>query len=251
MPLRYKNITDEIKKRLDYELNVINEMGFADYFLIVWDFINFARKNNIAVGPGRGSAAGSIVSFCLYITSVDPIKYDLLFERFLNPERISMPDIDVDFCYERRQEVIDYVIEKYGADHVSQIITFGTMAARAVIRDVARVMNIPYSVADRIAKMIPIEIGITINKALESNPELTSIYNSDEQVKKLIDMSIKLEGLPRHASTHAAGILICNEPVIEHVPLNRQNDGTVSTQFTMNTIADLGLLKMDFLGCER
>lgn len=248
LPLRYKNITDEIKKRLDYELNVINEMGFADYFLIVWDFINFARKNNIAVGPGRGSAAGSIVSFCLYITSVDPIKYDLLFERFLNPERISMPDIDVDFCYERRQEVIDYVIEKYGADHVSQIITFGTMAARAVIRDVARVMNIPYSVADRIAKMIPIEIGITINKALESNPELTSIYNSDAQVKKLIDMSIKLEGLPRHASTHAAGILICNEPVIEHIPLNRQNDGTVSTQFTMNTIADLGLLKMDFLG---
>ncbi len=248
LPLRYKNITDEIKKRLDYELNVINEMGFADYFLIVWDFINFARKNNIAVGPGRGSAAGSIVSFCLYITSVDPIKYDLLFERFLNPERISMPDIDVDFCYERRQEVIDYVIEKYGADHVSQIITFGTMAARAVIRDVARVMNIPYSLADRIAKMIPIEIGITINKALESNPELTSIYNSDVQVKKLIDMSIKLEGLPRHASTHAAGILICNEPVIEHVPLNRQNDGTVSTQFTMNTIADLGLLKMDFLG---
>lgn len=248
LPLRYKNVTDEIKKRLDYELNVINEMGFADYFLIVWDFINFARKNNIAVGPGRGSAAGSIVSFCLYITSVDPIKYDLLFERFLNPERISMPDIDVDFCYERRQEVIDYVIEKYGADHVSQIITFGTMAARAVIRDVARVMNIPYSLADRIAKMIPIEIGITINKALESNPELTSIYNSDAKVKKLIDMSIKLEGLPRHASTHAAGILICNEPVIEHVPLNRQNDGTVSTQFTMNTIADLGLLKMDFLG---
>lgn len=246
--LRYTNITYEIKNRLDYELNTIKQMGFADYFLIVWDFINFARQNNIAVGPGRGSAAGSIVSFCLGITTIDPIKYDLLFERFLNPERISMPDIDVDFCYERRQEVIDYVIKKYGSDHVSQIITFGTMAARAVIRDVARVMDIPYAIADRVAKMIPIEIGITINKAMDDNQELMNLYNSDTQIKKLIDMSIKLEGLPRHASTHAAGVLICDEPVIEHIPLNRQNDGTVSTQFTMNTIADLGLLKMDFLG---
>lgn len=248
LPLRYQIVTEQIKKRLDYELDTINQMGFADYFLIVWDFINFARKNNIPVGPGRGSAAGSIVSYCLGITNVDPIKYDLLFERFLNPERISMPDIDVDFCYERRQEVIDYVIKKYGDDHVSQIITFGTMAARAVIRDVARVMDISYAIADRTAKMIPMELGITINKALEANPELLSLYNSDLLIKKLIDMSIKLEGLPRHSSTHAAGVLICDEPVTEYVPLNKQNDGTISTQFTMNTIADLGLLKMDFLG---
>lgn len=248
LPLRYQIVTEQIKKRLDYELDTINQMGFADYFLIVWDFINFARKNNIPVGPGRGSAAGSIVSYCLGITNVDPIKYDLLFERFLNPERISMPDIDVDFCYERRQEVIDYVIKKYGDDHVSQIITFGTMAARAVIRDVARVMDISYAIADRTAKMIPMELGITINKALEANPELLSLYNSDLLIKKLIDMSIKLEGLPRHSSTHAAGVLICDKPVTEYVPLNKQNDGTISTQFTMNTIADLGLLKMDFLG---
>ncbi len=248
LPLRYQIVTEQIKKRLDYELDTINQMGFADYFLIVWDFINFARKNNIPVGPGRGSAAGSIVSYCLGITNVDPIKYDLLFERFLNPERISMPDIDVDFCYERRQEVIDYVIKKYGDDHVSQIITFGTMAARAVIRDVARVMDISYAIADRTAKMIPMELGITINKALEANPELLSLYNSDPLIKKLIDMSIKLEGLPRHSSTHAAGVLICDKPVTEYVPLNKQNDGTISTQFTMNTIADLGLLKMDFLG---
>ena len=248
LPLRYPNLTDDIKNRLDYELETINKMGFADYFLIVWDFINFARKNNISVGPGRGSAAGSIVSYCLGITNVDPIKYNLLFERFLNPERISMPDIDVDFCYERRQEVIDYVIKKYGEDHVSQIITFGTMAARAVIRDVARVMDIPYAIADRTAKMIPIEIGITIKKAMEANQELMNLYDSDPTIKKLIDMSMKLEGLPRHASTHAAGVLICDEPVTEYVPLNKQNDGTISTQFTMNTIADLGLLKMDFLG---
>ena len=244
---RYKNVDNNLKERLNYELDIINKMGFADYFLIVWDFINFAHEKKIPVGPGRGSAAGSIVSFCLGITNIDPIKYNLLFERFLNPERVSMPDIDIDFCYERRQEVIDYVIKKYGEDHVSQIITFGTMAARAVIRDVARAMNIAYAIADKIAKMIPIEIGITISKALEENYELKAIYESDVKIKKIIDMAMKLEGLPRHASIHAAGILISDEPVINHVPLNK-NDGVISTQFGMNNIADLGLLKMDFLG---
>ena len=245
--LRYKNVDKKLKDRLDYELDVINKMGFADYFLIVWDFINFAHEKKIPVGPGRGSAAGSIVSYCLGITNIDPIKYNLLFERFLNPERISMPDIDIDFCYERRQEVIDYVIKKYGEDHVSQIITFGTMAARAVIRDVARAMDISYAIADKIAKMIPIEIGINIKKAMEENHELKEIYERDKKIKKIIDMSIKLEGLPRHASIHAAGILISDEPVINHVPLNK-NDGIVSTQFDMNNIADLGLVNMDFLG---
>jgi len=245
---RYKFITSNLKARLDYELEIINQMGFADYFLIVWDFINFARENKIAVGPGRGSAAGSIVAYCLKITDIDPVRYNLLFERFLNPERVSMPDIDIDFCYERRQEVINYVINKYGADRVTQIITFGTMAARAVIRDVARAMDINYSTADRVAKMIPSELGININKALELNKELLDLYKSDIVIYKLINMAIKLEGLPRHASTHAAGVLICNEPVMNHVPLIKQSDGSVSTQFSMNIIASLGLLKMDFLG---
>ncbi len=244
---RYTNITDDLIKRLDYELNTIKQMGFVDYFLIVWDFIKYAKDNNIMVGPGRGSAAGSLASYCLQITDIDPIEYNLIFERFLNPERISMPDIDIDFCYEKRQDVINYVIEKYGADHVSQIITFGTMAARNAIRDVGRALNIPYSDVDRIAKMIPMELKITISKALKQNTELLKEYNSNPQIKHLIDMSLKLEGLPRHSSTHAAGVVICDKPVMDYVPLNT-NDGVVTTQFPMTTLEELGLLKMDFLG---
>ncbi|MDE6357659.1 MAG: DNA polymerase III subunit alpha, partial [Eubacteriales bacterium] len=244
---RYENITKELNERLEYELNIIKDMGFVDYFLIVWDFIKYAKDNNITVGPGRGSAAGSIVSYCLKITDIDPIQYNLIFERFLNPERISMPDIDIDFCYERRQEVINYVIEKYGADHVSQIITFGTMAARNAIRDVGRALNMPYADVDKIAKMIPMELKITIEKALIQNPELLAEYENNPDVKHLIDMSLKLEGLPRHASTHAAGVVICNKSVMEYVPLNT-NDGVVTTQFPMTTLEELGLLKMDFLG---
>lgn len=244
---RYENITDYLIKRLDYELNTIKQMGFVDYFLIVWDFIKYARDNDIMVGPGRGSAAGSLASYCLKITDIDPIEYNLIFERFLNPERISMPDIDIDFCYEKRQDVINYVIEKYGADHVSQIITFGTMAARNAIRDVGRALNIPYADVDRIAKMIPMELKITISKALVQNPELLEEYNNNPQIKHLIDMSLKLEGLPRHSSTHAAGVVICDKSVIEYVPLNT-NDGVITTQFPMTTLEELGLLKMDFLG---
>lgn len=244
---RYDNITDYLIKRLDYELNTIKQMGFVDYFLIVWDFIKYARDNDIMVGPGRGSAAGSLASYCLKITDIDPIEYNLIFERFLNPERISMPDIDIDFCYEKRQDVINYVIEKYGADHVSQIITFGTMAARNAIRDVGRALNIPYADVDRIAKMIPMELKITISKALAQNPELLEEYNNNPQIKHLIDMSLKLEGLPRHSSTHAAGVVICDKSVIEYVPLNT-NDGVITTQFPMTTLEELGLLKMDFLG---
>lgn len=244
---RYDNITDYLIKRLDYELNTIKQMGFVDYFLIVWDFIKYARDNDIMVGPGRGSAAGSLASYCLKITDIDPIEYNLIFERFLNPERISMPDIDIDFCYEKRQDVINYVIEKYGADHVSQIITFGTMAARNAIRDVGRALNIPYADVDRIAKMIPMELKITISKALVQNQELLEEYNNNPQIKHLIDMSLKLEGLPRHSSTHAAGVVICDKSVIEYVPLNT-NDGVITTQFPMTTLEELGLLKMDFLG---
>ena len=244
---RYTNITDDLIKILDYELNTIKQMGFVDYFLIVWDFIKYAKDNNIMVGPGRGSAAGSLASYCLQITDIDTIEYNLIFERFLNPERISMPDIDIDFCYEKRQDVINYVIEKYGADHVSQIITFGTMAARNAIRDVGRALNIPYSDVDRIAKMIPMELKITISKALKQNTELLKEYNSNPQIKHLIDMSLKLEGLPRHSSTHAAGVVICDKPVMDYVPLNT-NDGVVTTQFPMTTLEELGLLKMDFLG---
>lgn len=244
---KYNSVTDELIKRLEYELNTINSMGFTDYFLIVWDFIKFAKDNNIIVGPGRGSAAGSIVAYTLNITNIDPIHYNLLFERFLNPERISMPDIDIDFCYERRQEVIDYVVKKYGADHVSQIITFGTMAARNAIRDVGRALALPYSDVDKIAKMIPMELKITIEKALKMNPELLQLYNKDETTKNLLDMSMKLEGLPRHSSTHAAGVVICDKPVMDYVPLN-SNDGVITTQYTMTTIEELGLLKMDFLG---
>ena len=244
---RYGAATDALARRMDYELSVIDGMGFTDYFLIVWDFIKYAKDRGIIVGPGRGSAAGSIVAYCLRITDIDPIQYNLIFERFLNPERISMPDIDIDFCYERRQEVIDYVIDKYGADHVAQIITFGTMSAKAVIRDVGRALAMPYADVDRIAKMVPFVLGITIEAALELNPELKAAYETEEHVKHLIDMSKRLEGLPRHASTHAAGVVICDEPVTNHVPLN-QNDGVVTTQFSMNTLEELGLLKMDFLG---
>ena len=234
-----------LKERLDYELGVIKRMGYVDYFLIVWDFINYARRNGIPVGPGRGSAAGSIVAYCLHITNIDPIKYSLLFERFLNPERVSMPDIDIDFCFERRQEVIDYVGEKYGADKVVQIVTFGTMAAKGVIRDVGRVMDLPYAYVDGISKMIPNELNITIEKALVMNPEFKQLYDSDEQVQYLIDMCKRLEGLPRHTSMHAAGVVICPKAADEFVPLSRGSDGSITTQFTMTTLEELGLLKMD------
>ena len=234
--------------KLDYELSVIQKMGYVDYFLIVWDFINYARTHGIPVGPGRGSAAGSLVSYTTGITNIDPIRYNLLFERFLNPERVTMPDIDIDFCYERRSEVIDYVIEKYGKDCVTQIVTFGTLAARGVIRDVGRVMDLPYNFCDTIAKNIPNELNITIDKALIMNPELRSMYESDETVKRLIDMAKRLEGLPRHTSMHAAGVVISQKAMDEYVPLSRSSDGTITTQFVMTTIEELGLLKMDFLG---
>ena len=245
---RYPEVTDELRERLDYELSTIKNMGYVDYFLIVWDFIKYAKDHGIAVGPGRGSAAGSIVSYCLGITTIDPIRYQLLFERFLNPERVSMPDIDVDFCFERRQEVIDYVVRKYGKDRVVQIVTFGTLAARGVIWDVGRVMDLPYAFVDTIAKMIPQELNITIDKALVENPELRRTYETDPQVKELIDMAKRLEGLPRHSSMHAAGVVISQKPVDEYVPLSRAADGSITTQFTMTTLEELGLLKMDFLG---
>ena len=238
----------DLIERLEYELDTIKNMGYVDYFLIVWDFIRFAKSQGIAVGPGRGSAAGSIVSYCLEITNIDPIRYQLIFERFLNPERVSMPDIDIDFCYERRQEVIDYVYQKYGKDKVVQIITFGTMAARMAVRDVGRVLAIPYAQVDKVAKMIPMELGITIEKALNTNPELKLAYDSDETTKNLIDMSMRLEGLPRHTSIHAAGVVIGSKPLDEFVPLSRGADNVITTQFTMTTIEELGLLKMDFLG---
>ena len=237
-----------LRERLDYELGVIRTMGYVDYFLIVWDFINYAKSNGIPVGPGRGSAAGSIVSYCLKITNIDPIKYNLLFERFLNPERVSMPDIDIDFCFERRQEVIDYVGRKYGADKVVQIVTFGTLAAKGVIRDVGRVMDLPYAFVDSIAKMVPNELNITLDRALELNPEFRKLYQEDEQVHYLIDMCKRLEGLPRHTSMHAAGVVICQKSADEFVPLSRGSDGSITTQFTMTTLEELGLLKMDFLG---
>ncbi|MCM1088143.1 MAG: DNA polymerase III subunit alpha [Muribaculaceae bacterium] len=245
---RYPEDDGTLQERMEYELHIIKTMGFVDYFLIVWDYINFCRENGIAVGPGRGSAAGSIVSYCLRITNIDPIKYSLLFERFLNPERVSMPDIDVDFCYERRQEVIDYVSQKYGSDKVVQIVTFGTMAAKGVIRDVGRVMDLPYAYVDSIAKMVPQELNITIDRALEMNPELKKLYTEDVQVQELINMSKRLEGLPRHTSTHAAGVVICPEAAEKFVPLSRGVDASITTQFPMTTVEELGLLKMDFLG---
>lgn len=245
---RYGEERKELSERLDYELSIIRNMGFIDYFLIVWDFINFAKTNGIIVGPGRGSAAGSIVAYTLAITDIDPLKYDLLFERFLNPERVSMPDIDVDFCYERRGEVIDYVVSKYGKENVAQIVTFGTLAAKGVIRDVGRVLNMPYTQVDVIAKMIPNELNITIDKALKMNPMLKKEYDEKADIRYLIDMSKRLEGLPRHTSMHAAGVLISQKAVDEFVPLSRSSDGTITTQYIMTTLEELGLLKMDFLG---
>ena len=245
---RYHPVTDALKKRLDYELSTIKNMGYVDYFLIVWDFIKYARDNDIMVGPGRGSAAGSLVAYTLGITQLDPIRYDLLFERFLNPERVSMPDIDVDFCFERRQEVIDYVRRKYGDDCVVQIVTFGTLAARGVIRDVGRVLDMPYAQVDTIAKMVPQEPNITIDKALGMNPEFRKAYEEQEDIHRLIDLAKRLEGLPRHTSMHAAGVVISQKDVSEYVPLSRAQDGSIVTQFTMTTLEELGLLKMDFLG---
>ena len=245
---RYPDDDGVMKERLEYELNVIKNMGYVDYFLIVWDFIKYARDHGIAVGPGRGSAAGSIVSYTMGITNIDPMRYQLLFERFLNPERVSMPDIDIDFCFERRQEVIDYVVRKYGKDRVVQIVTFGTMAARGVLRDVGRVMGLPYNFVDSIAKMVPQELNITLEKALKMNPELRKSYENDPQVHELMDMSRRLEGLPRHTSMHAAGVVISQKAVEEYVPLSRASDGSITTQFTMTTLEELGLLKMDFLG---
>ena len=245
---RYQPVTEALKERLNYELSTIRNMGYVDYFLIVWDFIKYARDHDIMVGPGRGSAAGSLVAYTLGITQLDPIRYDLLFERFLNPERVSMPDIDVDFCFERRQEVIDYVRRKYGDDCVVQIVTFGTLAARGVIRDVGRVMDLPYAQVDTIAKMIPQELNITIDKALQMNPELKKAYEDEKEIHELIDTAKRLEGLPRHTSMHAAGVVISQKDVSEYVPLSRASDGSIVTQFTMTTLEELGLLKMDFLG---
>ena len=245
---RYPDDTGKLKDQLTYELSIIQKMGYVDYFLIVWDFIKYSRDHEIAVGPGRGSAAGSLVSYTLGITNIDPAKYQLLFERFLNPERVSMPDIDVDFCFERRQEVIDYVVRKYGKDRVAQIVTFGTLAARGVLRDVGRVMDMPYAFVDSIAKMVPQELNITLDRALKTNPEFKTLYDTNEQVKELVDMSMRLEGLPRHTSMHAAGVVISQKAVDEYVPLSRAQDGSLTTQFTMTTLEELGLLKMDFLG---
>ena len=251
LKMRYPDVDEALTQRLEYELSVIKSMGYVDYFLIVWDFIRYAKDHGIMVGPGRGSAAGSIVAYCLEITSIDPIRYQLLFERFLNPERVSMPDIDVDFCFERRQEVINYVVEKYGTDRVVQIVTFGTMAAKGVIRDVGRVMDLPYAFVDGIAKMIPRGQNnqpVSLERALEMNPDFRKLYQEDEQVHELIDMSRRLEGLPRHTSMHAAGVVISQASIDEYVPLSLGSDGSVVTQFTMTTLEELGLLKMDFLG---
>ncbi|MDU5323409.1 MAG: DNA polymerase III subunit alpha, partial [Peptoniphilus harei] len=244
---RYENVTDEIKERFEFEFNTIKNMGYVDYFLIVWDFIRYARKHEIQVGPGRGSAAGSMVSYCLGITDVDPLEFDLLFERFLNPERVSMPDIDIDFCYERREEVIDYVNRKYGDSHVAQIVTFGTMAARNAIRDVGRALDMSYAKVDYIAKQVPQALNMTIEKALEVSETFKGIYDGEEDSRLLIDMALKLEGLPRHTSTHAAGVVISKDELTEYVPLTR-NDKIIATQFNMIELEELGLLKMDFLG---
>ena len=245
--LEYEKLSEEIRTRAEYELGIIKKMGYVDYFLIVWDYIHYAKTHDIPVGPGRGSGAGSIVAYAIGITDIDPLKYNLLFERFLNPERISMPDFDVDFADDKREKVIEYVCQKYGYDHVSQIITFGTMAAKMVIRDVARVLDVPYSDADKLAKMIPNEIHITIKKAMEQNRELKDLYDSDPETKKILDIAMALEGMPRQASTHACGIVITKEPVDTYVPLYVR-EGNISTQFIMTTLEELGLLKMDFLG---
>lgn len=248
LPIRYKPVTGECCSRLDYELDVIRKMGYSGYFLIVWDFVNYARRSEIPVGPGRGSAAGSIVAYLLGITNIDPLRYGLLFERFLNPERVSMPDIDIDFCYENRSKVIDYVAGRYGADRVAQIITFGTMAAKAAIRDVGRALNLPYGEVDRIAKLVPNELGITLKRALEVSTELKTLYQSDETVRRLIRLALAVEGLPRHASTHAAGLVIAKEPLTHYVPLQNSSEGFITTQYDKDRIEDLGLLKMDLLG---
>ena len=240
-----ENPSEEIIERENYELGVIEKMGYTDYFLIVWDYVHYAKSHGIPVGPGRGSGAGSIVAYAIEITDIDPIKYGLIFERFLNPERISMPDFDIDFDYEKRQEVIDYVSEKYGHDHVSQIITFGTMSARMVIRDVARVLDLSYAEADKLAKMIPNELHITIAKAMEQNKELRDLYDGNNEIHNLLDIAMALEGLPRQASTHACGIIIAREPVVNYVPLYARDD-IISTQYIMTTLEELGLLKMDF-----
>ena len=241
------NVDQALRDRLNYEIEVIANMGYIEYFLIVWDFINYSKQNNIMVGPGRGSAAGSIVAYTLKITDIDPIKYNLLFERFLNPERVTMPDIDIDFCYERREEVIDYVKRKYGIDHVAQIITFGTMGAKLAIRDVGRVLDVAYNKVDSVAKEIPFALGMTIDKAFDMNPSLRDLYEADHEVKEIIDISKEMEGMVRHASTHAAGVVISKRPVYEYVPLYKNQD-SITTQFTMTTLEELGLLKMDFLG---
>ena len=245
---RYSPVSDELQKRLDYELGVIKSMGFVDYFLIVWDFIHFAKNNGVMVGPGRGSAAGSIVAYSLGITTVDPIKYGLIFERFLNPERVSMPDIDIDFAPNGRQKIIDYVVEKYGEGQVAQIITFGTMKAKLAIRDVGRALDIPYAEVDKVAKLVPFDLKMTISKALDISTELHALYENDSQIKELLDTSMALEGLPRHASTHAAGVVITSEPIVNYVPLQLNSENFITTQFTKDTVENLGLLKMDFLG---
>ncbi len=248
LPARYPAVTPEVEERLAFELDVIKKMGYSSYFLIVWDFVNYSRRQSIPVGPGRGSAAGSIVAYLLGITNIDPLKYGLLFERFLNPERVSMPDIDIDFCYERRGKIIEYVVSRYGSDRVAQIITFGTMAARAAIRDVGRALNLPYGEVDRIAKLVPAELGITLKKALHANQELKNLYDSEETVKKLVDLAMAVEGLPRHASTHAAGLVIAKEPLTHFAPLQLSSEGFVTTQFDKDRIEEIGLLKMDLLG---
>ena len=247
LPIRYDIVTDKVRERLEYELSIINRMGYDSYFLIVWDFINFARSSGIVVGPGRGSAAGSIVAFLLEITNIDPLKYDLLFERFLNPERVTMPDIDIDFCYIRREEVIEYVKRRYGEDHVAQIITFGTMAARGAIRDVGRVMDIPYNDVDKISKMVPMELGVTLDKALKESKDLRDAYENDDNTHRIIDFARDIEGMPRHSSTHAAGIVIARQPVTDYVPV-QMAEGTLITQYDKDYVEQLGLLKMDFLG---
>ncbi|MFR5903233.1 MAG: DNA polymerase III subunit alpha, partial [Neglectibacter timonensis] len=245
---RYGEHPDQsLKDRLDYEIETISTMGYVNYYLIVWDFIRYAKSVDIPVGPGRGSGAGSLAAYCMGITNVDPIRYGLIFERFLNPERVSMPDFDIDFSDERRDEIIEYVVEKYGADHVAQIVTFGTMAARGALRDVGRAMAIPYSKVDQVAKLVPMELNITLDKAMKVSAEFREKYESDDQVRELVDMARKIEGMPRHTSTHAAGVLITDRPVMDYVPLAK-NDDAVVTQFTMTTIEELGLLKMDFLG---
>ena len=248
MPERYPEPTQQVLDRLEYELGIINKMGYDCYFLIVWDFISYSRRNDIPVGPGRGSAAGSIVAYLLGITNIDPLKYDLLFERFLNPERVSMPDIDTDFCYEKRQQVLDYIINRYGQEKVAQIITFGTLQARAAVRDVGRALEMPYSMVDNVAKLIPRDLGITLERALEASNELRSLYENDENIKRLIDLAQSVEGMPRNSGTHAAGVVIAPDDLKKYVPLQLSNENFITTEYDKDKIESLGLLKMDLLG---